>query len=485
MTDPLQLSFVMVMKRRSVRVVTALGLVIGSGVTSIALSSPDPGRAAAAVSGLASGGEYHAINPQRVLDTRSGINDVASPGAKPLAPGVGQAFEVQLLGQGGLPQVTASSAVLAVAVNITVVSPDQQGYLRVFGKGATEGDSSLVNFQAGQNVPNMAIVRPGTDGKIMIRLISEGALGTAHVLIDVFGWFSTSSYGTRGARLMPVGPGRIYDSRNAKFGPDPVAALEVVTVPIRGADSLNPAVTDIVPDLSTVVGALVNVTGVNNRSDSQPTFVSVVPEAPAAGQWPTTSNLNLRAGQIKPNLVIVPVGADGAIRLFNESGSVDLVVDIVGYLVNGADVNTAAGRVVPLTSPFRVLDTRQPAFGSVSLAPGKAEDWSFKEFVDDVKIAGVPVGPQSALIGNFTATALQRPADWFTPVDTFMTAFPTPTSAGAPPEASNLNLVENESVPNMALLKYGDDAANPNRVRIYNYNGFVHYIVDVSAVVLA
>jgi hypothetical protein len=486
MTDPLQLPFVMMIKRRSVRVITAFGLVIGSGVTSIALSSPDSGRASAAVTGLGSGGEYHALAPQRVLDTRSGINDPVTPGPKALVPGTGQAFEVQLLGQGGLPAVGAAADVLAVAVNITVVNPNQQGYLRVFGKGATEGDSSLVNFQAGQNVPNMAIVRPGTDGKIVIRLISEGTAGTADVLIDVFGWFSTSSYATRGARLIPVGPGRVYDSRNPTFGADPVTALEVVSVPIRGADSLNPAVTDIVPNSPSVVGALVNVTGVNNRSGSEPTFVSVVPESPAAGQWPTTSNLNLRAGQIKPNLVLVPVGADGAIRLFNERGSVDLVVDIVGYLVNGADVNTAAGRVVPLTSPFRVLDTRQPAFGSVPLAPGKAEDWSFDDFVQDVKINGVAVGHQSALLGNFTATGLQRPGDWFTPVDTFMTAFPTPAGAsGAPPEASNLNLVENESVPNMALLKYGGDATDPYRVRVYNYNGFVHYLVDVSAVVLA
>ena len=184
--------------------------------------------------------------------------------------------------------------------------------------------------------------------------------------------------------------------------------------------------------------------------------------------------------------MLVPVGADGAIRLFNESGSVDLVVDIVGYLVNGMPETTAAGRVVPLTSPFRVLDTRQPAFGSASLAPGKAEDWSFHDFVADVRIGGEWVGNQSALIGNFTATGLERPADWFTPVDTFMTAFPTPAGAGGPPpEASNLNLVENESVPNMALLKYGGDAADPYRVRVYNYNGFVHYLVDVSAVVLA
>ena len=487
MTDPLQLPRVMSIKRRWVRVVSALGLVVGSAATSIAVSSPDSGRALAAAA-LGSGGEYHALAPQRVLDTRSGINDPVTPGPKALVPGTGQAFEVQLLGQGGLPAVGAAADVLAVAVNITVVNPNQQGYLRVFGKGATEGDSSLVNFQAGQNVPNMAIVRPGADGKIVIRLISEGTVGTADVLIDVFGWFSTSGHANRGARLIPVGPGRIYDSRNPTFGADPVTALEVVSVPIRGADSLNPAVNDIVPNSTNVVGALVNVTGVNNRGDSQATFVSVVPESPAAGQWPTTSNLNLRAGQIKPNLVLVPVGADGSIRLFNERGSVDLVVDIVGYLVNGMPADTAAGRVVPLTSPFRVLDTRQAAFGSASLAPGKAEDWSFHDFVNDVRIGGEWVGNQSALIGNFTATALERPAEYFTPVDTFMTAFPTPAGASAPPpEASNLNLVENESVPNMALLKYGPvgDATDPHRVRVYNYNGFVHYLVDVSAVVLA
>ncbi|MGH9133130.1 MAG: hypothetical protein ACRDZZ_04280 [Ilumatobacteraceae bacterium] len=471
-------------KRRSVRVITALGLVVATGVASIAISSPDPGRAVAAAA-LGSGGEYHALAPQRVLDTRNAINDPAPAGAKPLVPGAGQAFEVQLLGEGGLPPAAAGADVLAVAVNITVVSPSDQGYLRVWGKGATVGDSSLVNFQAGQNVPNMAIVRPGADGKVVIRLISEGGSGSAHVLIDVFGWFSTSGYGERGARLIPVGPGRIYDSRNPTFSDGPVTAGEVVEVPIRGVDSLNPPVSDIVPNSGDVVGALVNVTGVNNRSGSEATFVSVVPETPITGQWPSTSNLNLVAGQIKPNLVLVPVGADGQIRLFNERGSVDLIVDIVGYLVDGMAEDTASGRVVPLTSPFRVLDTRQPAFGSAPLAPGKAEDWSFEAFANDVTIGGTWVGKQSGLIGNFTATNLTRPDGWFTPVDTFMTAFPTPATSGAPPEASNLNLVENASVPNMALLKYGGDSTDPYRVRVYNYNGFVHYLVDVSAVVLA
>ena len=110
--------------------------------------------------------------------------------------------------------------------------------------------------------------------------------------------------------------------------------------------------------------------------------------------------------------MIVPVGADGAIRLFNESGSVDLVVDVVGYLVNGAADTTAAGRVVPLTSPFRVFDTRQPAFGSVAARAGQGRGLELPDFANDVSIGGVPVGKQSALIGNFTATGLERPADW-------------------------------------------------------------------------
>jgi hypothetical protein len=462
-----------------------VAVVITSGITGVVVTSNLQGSVSAA-SALGAGGEYHAVAPVRVLDTRFGVNDPAPAGPKPLTTGAGSVFELQLLGgHPSLPSVAQTGDVLAVAVNITVAAPTEQGYLRAFGKGAAEGESSLVNFRAGQNVPNMAIVRPGQDGKLVIRLISEGSAGTAHVIVDVFGWFSTASYPTNGARLVPAGPGRIYDSRNAAFGGGvPLQPQQIVDVPIRSADSLNPAITDIVPSSTDIVGALVNVTAVNNLADSSDTFVSVVPERPPAGAWPATSNLNLQRGQIKANLVLVPVGADGAIRLFNERGRVHLVVDVVGYLQRGISPDTRAGRVVPLASPFRALDTRAPAFGSAPLAPGKAEDWSFASFAADVAISGEWVGPQSALLGNLTGTDLQRQYPW-AEVDTFLTVYPQPAVEGSPPpEASNLNLVENESVPNMALLRYGGVADDPYRVRVYNYNGFVHYILDASAVVL-
>ncbi|MEK7423962.1 MAG: hypothetical protein AAB131_09005, partial [Actinomycetota bacterium] len=102
----------------------------------------------------------------------------------------------------------------------------------------------------------------------------------------------------------------------------------------------------------------------------------VVPDPPAGGAPPSTSNLNLARGQIKPNMVIVPVGADGKIRLYNNSGTVDLAVDVAGYLQRKLD-ETRAGRVVPLTTPYRVFDTRESQWGAVALGPGQAEDWSF------------------------------------------------------------------------------------------------------------
>ena len=72
--------------------------------------------------------------------------------------------------------------------------------------------------------------------------------------------------------------------------------------------------------------------------------------------WPSgtakqqTSNLNFQAGQNIPNLVVVPVGADGKIQLFNGSaGTVQLLADVTGYIVAG--IPTVPGAVVPLSRP--------------------------------------------------------------------------------------------------------------------------------------
>ena len=129
---------------------------------------------------------------------------------------------------------------LAVAVNVTVVDPTGDGWMRAFGKGAPEGTSSLVNFKPGEVVPNTALLRPGCDGQLTVRLWTGVGPADADVVIDVFGWISSSSYAERGARLQPAGPGRIFDSREAPYGATPFTAGQQKFVQIRGRDVVQP-----------------------------------------------------------------------------------------------------------------------------------------------------------------------------------------------------------------------------------------------------
>ncbi|HUC32607.1 MAG TPA: hypothetical protein VMS14_04345, partial [Ilumatobacteraceae bacterium] len=377
---------------------------------------------------------------------------------------------------------------LAVAVGITVVGPTASGYLEAYATGARPAQrTSIVNYPAGQAVANMAILRPSADGEITIELFGSAATGSAHVLVDVFGWFSSSGFkvmnGTmpvsaHGGRLIAVAPGRILDTRSGA----PVAPVTQRTVTIRGATTLGTS-TVIVPDDPDVVGVLLNVTAVRPNAN---TFVSVLPDAVPQGELPGTSNLNVAANQVRAAMVMVPVGADGTVRLFNGPATSHLLVDVLGYIETRPD-DTRVGRVIPLTAPFRAFDTRQPAFGGVPLGPGQAEDWSFAAFTASVSIDNVPVGNQSALLGNLTNAKLSRQYLTVSVDPGYLTMYPTPAISNTPPPAiSNLNSRESitgdsRAVPNMALVKYGANST----VRVFNAKGYAHYLFDVSAVVLA
>ena len=462
----------------TVAAVTALGALMFVGAAPVAAApvSPRPAApapAAPAPPGLGAGGEYHAVAPQRIYDSRPGtaVNE-AAPGPKAANPAQ-PTFDIAVLGLGGVPN--RADDVLAVVVNITVTEPTAGGWLNAYGAGSPAGIASIVNFSTGQTVPNLSIVRPN-DGRLAIKLFTQSASGSAHVVVDVFGWFSTSSNAARGARLVPIAPGRLLDTRtafNRTPANTPLGQGESMELAFRGATL---ATGEVIPASTQVVGAVLNVTGVNDLAASQPTFVSVVPES-LNGSPPGTSNLNLARGQIKPNMVIVPVGADGKVRIYNNSGTTHVVVDVAGYLLDGASVSTRAGRVVPLTTPFRVFDTREGQWGAVALGPGQAEDWSFADFVGSVNIGGVAVGNQVAVIGNLTSASLTRQYPTVA-AQSYLTVYP---SDSLRPNSSNINMIEGAPVPNLAIMKYGANAT----VRVFNQAGYQHYLYDASAVVLA
>jgi hypothetical protein len=464
--------------RHIVRLVVATALVVGSGV----VAAPG-GASRVQAAGLGSGGEFHPLTPARIFDSRpaQAVNDVAPLGAKALAAPPAT-FDIQLLGLGNVPVDPAS--VLAVVVNITVTEPGANGYLEAYGTGAQPAvRTSIINFGPNQTVPNVAIVRPGVGGKLTIGLF--GTSGTAQVIVDVFGWFSTSNFvpltaaSDDGSRLIPTTPSRVLDTRDGTGVPSvgPLGQKSTIDLQIRGVNGVNPPVTAVVPDLPSVTGVLLNVVGITTEPGATSTFLSVLPERLPAGQDPTTSNLNLVPNVIKANLVFVPVGADGKVRIFNNQGLTHVVADVVGYMQSGQDPLTRKGRVVPLASPYRTFDTREAQWGAAPLGPGQAEDWSFADFASSVSIGPDAVGAQLGVIGNLTSAALTRQYPTVV-ARSFLTAYP----ADAPrPLSSNLNTVEGPPIPNMAVLKYG---AN-NTVRVYNLAGYAQYVFDASAVVLS
>jgi hypothetical protein len=89
--------------------------------------------------------------------------------------------------------------------------------------------------------------------------------------------------------------------------------------------TLNIAVTNIDAIPSNATAIVANVTAVNATAT---TFVTVYP---GATSQPTASDLNVTSLWPVPNLVVVGVGSDGTINLFNAAGNVNLIVDVLGY----------------------------------------------------------------------------------------------------------------------------------------------------------
>jgi len=478
---------------------------VAAAIATVMAVAPSPVSPVVAACTLCAGGEYHPVSPARIFDTRDAssnggvgpVNDVAPTGAKPIGP-TSPSFDIDLFGfatsgfqQAWLPAGTDASDVLAVVAGITVQAPGSDGYVSVHPPGAPPAvTSAVVNYRTGRTVSGLAILRPGADGLLTVKLFGVAA-GTAQVYVDVFGWLSTSTYdaGTpaddtdeRGARLIPVDPVRILDTRNDAAADTPLGAAETRALTIRGATKLGDSAVVAVPDDVDVVGLLANLTVVNptGLDAGQYGAVSVLPEAPTGS--PATANAVTAASPfVKGTLVMVPVGADGKVYLHNSIGSTNVVVDVMGYLLDGQAEPTRNGRVVPLSSPFRVFDTRQVAFGAVALGQAQSEDWSFAAFSGSVKIGGVAVGNQLGLLGNLTQATLTRVAPAVPVSPGYLTMFPAPVSAGSPPLIANLNTMEGMPVGNLALVKYGAQQV----VRVYNARGYAHYVLDVNAVVLA
>lgn len=77
-----------------------------------------------------------------------------------------------------------------------------------------------------------------------------------------------------------------------------------------------------------------------NVTAAAPDSVSYVTVWPTGATKPTASNLNLQPGTTTPNMVIVPLGTDGKINLYNDAGTTHLLVDVLGWFPTAANPAT-------------------------------------------------------------------------------------------------------------------------------------------------
>ena len=240
----------------------------------------------------------------------------------------GATFNLTVVGRGGVP----GSGVGSVALNVTVTNPTVAGYLTVWPAGADRPLASNLNFVPGQTVPNMVIVPVGANGQVSIYANS----GTADVIVDVLGWFPTGSgfTGLTPARLMDTrSDGATADGVSAGGGSLAGGSMRAVTVVGRGG----------VPG-SGVGSVALNVTVTN------PTVAGYLTVWPAGADRPLASNLNFVPGQTVPNMVIVPVGANGQVSIYANSGTADVIVDVLGWFPTGSGFTGL--------TPARLMDTR-------------------------------------------------------------------------------------------------------------------------------
>ena len=182
---------------------------------------------------------------------------------------------------------------------------------------------------------------------------------------------------------------------------------------------------------STGVGAVsLNITATGTTADDFGGYVTVYP----CGNRPNASSINFVSGQTVPNAVIAPVSASGEV-CFYARGTTDLIVDINGHFLSGAGFTP--------TTPTRIADTRSGSDQGVRTVTKTKVGGDTTLKVKFTDIAGLtPSSGVGAVSLNVTATGTT--ADEF---GGYVTVYP----CGAIPNASNLNFVSGQIVPNAVI----------------------------------
>jgi hypothetical protein len=281
----------------AVFVVVTLGAGAGAGQIRV---RNDLGKADAIVDLLgyyspSAAGKYAPTAALRLLDTRDGT------GGHTGRLSDHQSVAVSVPSNAGVPADATS-----LIVNVTAT--DQTGPGNLLVSPNCGGGSSTLNYTQGFTRANLTITKRDASGGFCV--FNQGF--PVQAIVDLVGYIGPNGMAKYVALPSPI---RVFDTRTGNGG-------RLGPLGVQGTTTLNAAGIFDVP-----YSALAVQTGVVATGATAPTYLAV-----AGGAHPSVSTLNVTAGRNVANAAVANLTSGGAL-IYNDAGSVNVVVDLFGYYV--------------------------------------------------------------------------------------------------------------------------------------------------------
>lgn len=260
--------------------------------------------------------------PFRMCDTRITLQTSLNCPAQALGP--------NQVGQISFKDIVPSDAV-AVMVNITAINPSSDGYLSIWPYGIQMSSASSVIFNKDKgSVASLVNVALGTDDQISV----YNSAGITGIAVDVIGYWSSSGLGFNAVKPSRIVDTRSYLNNDFQDANNLIKSNQVISF------SLN----NTVP--SSATAAVFNVTALDASSNND--YLTLWP---TGATKPNISNLNIGIDQIRSNQVVVALGTNKNVSLYNALGNINVIVDVVGYYASN-------GYKFQPIAETRLVDTR-------------------------------------------------------------------------------------------------------------------------------
>ena len=233
----------------------------------------------------------------------------------------------------------------AALVNITMAGTAGSGFVRTWASRTLRPVTSSVNADgAGSTVGNAVIVPLASDGTFVL----ESAT-TTRVVVDVMAWFRTTGGASDDGRFVALDPARLVDTRE----PAGSTLDSGSSNPYARSGNLNPVEATgrlgVDPDETGAVVLSIAALPTPGRQ-GRATLV------PGGAGDSGTSSVNVTPSDIRNNLVVVPVSADGEVDIITKDLD-DVVIDLLGYVTSPSAPSSGSGLYTQLAAS-RIVDSR-------------------------------------------------------------------------------------------------------------------------------